>query len=206
MARYVNSQPSDLYDASTPFKSNESDDEDNDNDNEYSITDSLFANPSNALVRRRTNIIATTTHDNDTNYYDPSSSSSTIEQILHEYTTACQIYGCAHRINAGVLTTFRYRLPSLRTSGNFFDADMLALVEVLLHHINGALSYIKRLDFSLAAVDGKQFGKRGVRSHGAYALAKVLEVSQFVEEMFLPGEYYTWHLLILLGLFCEEGN
>ena len=204
MARYVNSQPSDLYDASTPFKSNESDDEDNENDNEYSITDSLFANPSNALVRRRTNIIANTT-DNDI-HYDPSSSSSTVEQILHEYTTACQIYGCAHRINAGVLTTFRYRLPSLRTSGNFFDADMLALVEVLLHHINGALSYIKRLDFSLAAVDGKQFGKRGVRSHGAYALAKVLEVSQFVEEVFLPGEYYTWHLLIYSVFFCEEEN
>ena len=202
MARYVNSQPSDLYDASTPFKSNESDDEDNDNDNEYSITDSLFANPSNALVRRRTNIIANTT-DNDI-HYDPSSSSSTVEQILHEYTTACQIYGCAHRINAGVLTTFRYRLPSLRTSGNFFDADMLALVEVLLHHINGALSYIKRLDFSLAAVDGKQFGKRGVRSHGAYALAKVLEVSQFVEEVFLPGEYIHGICWFIRSFFVKK--
>lgn len=73
---------------------------------------------------------------------------------------------------------------------------MLALAEVLLHHINGALSYIKRLDFSLAAVDGKQFGKRGIRSHGAYALAKVLEVSTFVEEVFLPGA-------TLIGL-CEE--
>ena len=196
MARYGNRQPSDLYDASMPFKSN--DDDNDDNANEYSITDSLFANPSNALVRRRTNIIATRENDS---YDHPSpspssSSSSAIEQILHEYTAACQIYGCAHRINAGALTTFRYRLPSLRTSGNFFDADMLALAEVLLHHINGALSYIKRLDFSLAAVDGKQFGKRGIRSHGAYALAKVLEVSTFVEEVFLPGE-------TLIGL-CEE--
>ena len=86
------------------------------------------------------------------------------------------------------MTTFRYRLPSLRVSGSFFDADMLALVEVLLHHINGELSYIRRLDFTLAGVEGKQFGKKGIRSHGAYALAKVLEISRHIEEVFLPGK------------------
>jgi len=31
-----------------------------------------------------------------------------IESIIHEYTTACQIYGCADRINPGILTTFRF--------------------------------------------------------------------------------------------------
>eukprot|EP00984_Skeletonema_dohrnii_P029276 scaffold19734_cov89-Skeletonema_dohrnii-CCMP3373.AAC.1 len=105
-----------------------------------------------------------------------------IEAIIQEYTTACQIYGCADRINPGILTTFRFQLPSLRVSGAFFDADMLALVEVLLHHVNGALSYIRRLDFSVAAKEGKSFGKKGIRSHGAYALSKVLQMSLHIEE------------------------
>jgi len=64
---------------------------------------------------------------------------------------------------------------------------MLALVEVLLKHINGDLSYIKRLDFSLASKEGLQLGKKGVRSHGAFALSKVLQISKHVEEVFLPG-------------------
>mmetsp|Transcript_21709 Transcript_21709/g.31065 ORF Transcript_21709/g.31065 Transcript_21709/m.31065 type:complete len:470 (+) Transcript_21709:68-1477(+) len=109
-----------------------------------------------------------------------------IETIIQEYTTACQIYGCGDRINSGVLTTFRFQLPSLRVSGAFFDSDMLALVEVLLHHVNGALSYIRRLDFSVAAKEGKNFGKKGIRSHGAYALSKVLQMSLHIEEVFLP--------------------
>jgi hypothetical protein len=163
------------------FRSHEEesdDDEHNINEPEYEDTSiSLFANPS-SLVKRR-NVQIDTDHD---------LSSNPMEQILHEYATACQIYGCSSRINAGILTTFRYRLPSLRVSGSFFDADMLALVEVLLHHVNGALSYIRRLDFSLAAVEGKQFGKRGIRSHGAFALAKVLEISGHIEEVFLPGQ------------------
>jgi len=174
--RYTN-EPSDLYDTSSAFAPSREESDDDHHTTEYeNITNSLFANPS-SLVRRRTNNAEIT----------PTTPS--IEQILHEYTTACQIYGCSSRINAGILTTFRYRLPSLRVSGSFFDADMLALVEILLHHINGALSYIKRLDFSLAAVEGKQFGKKGIRSHGAFALAKVLDISLYIEEVFLPGEF-----------------
>ena len=65
---------------------------------------------------------------------------------------------------------------------------MLALVEVLLKHINGHLSYIKRLDFSLASKEGKQLGKKGIRSHGAFALSKVLQISKHIEEVFLPGK------------------
>jgi hypothetical protein len=64
---------------------------------------------------------------------------------------------------------------------------MLALVEVLLNHINGHLSYIKRLDFSLASKEGTQLGKKGIRSHGAFALSKVLQISEHIEELFLPG-------------------
>jgi len=118
----------------------------------------------------------------------------TIEQLLHEYTTACTIYGTP-RINPGVLTTIRYQLPTLRVSGNFFDADMLALSEILLRHCNGALKYITRLDFSIAAKEGKSSsfgggsgnGKRGFRSHGAYSLAKVLGMSEYIEEVYLMG-------------------
>ena len=66
---------------------------------------------------------------------------------------------------------------------------MLALVEVLLNHINDSLSYIRRLDFSLAAKEGKHSasGKKGIRSHGAFALAKVLQISKHIEEVFIPG-------------------
>ena len=132
-----------------------------------------------SMLRRRTQ----NTGQNDT--IKSNNSNASIETIIQEYTTACQIYGCSNRINAGILTTFRFQLPSLRVSGSFFDSDMLALVEVLLNHVNGALSYIKRLDFSLAAMDGKQFGKKGIRSHGAYALSKVLQISMHIEEVFL---------------------
>jgi len=66
---------------------------------------------------------------------------------------------------------------------------MLALVEVLLKHCNGALKFIKRLDFSIAAKEGKMSGsnKKGIRSHGAYALSKVLTGSKFIEEVYLTN-------------------
>ena len=118
-----------------------------------------------------------------------------IEQIIHEYTLACQIYGCSARINPGVLTAIRFSLPTLRVSGSFFDADMLALVEILLKHCNGALSFIRRLDFSIAGKEGKSSsvgggggsGKKGFRSHGAYALSRVLKVSKFIAEVYIPN-------------------
>ena len=115
-----------------------------------------------------------------------------IEQLLHDYTTACNVFGCSSRLNPGVLTTFRFSLPSLRVSGNFFDADMLALAEVLLKHCNGALKHIRRLDFTIAAKEGDKShakgGKhRGIRSHGAYALSKVLSMSKYIEEVYITG-------------------
>ena len=72
---------------------------------------------------------------------------------------------------------------------------MLALSEILLRHCNGALKYITRLDFSIAAKEGKSSsfgggsgnGKRGFRSHGAYSLAKVLGMSEHIEEVYLMG-------------------
>ncbi|KAL9182548.1 hypothetical protein ACHAXT_013200 [Thalassiosira profunda] len=117
------------------------------------------------------------------------SNEASIELILHEYTTACHIFGCSDRVNAGVLATFRFSLPTLRVSGHFFDADMLALTEVLLKHCNGALRYIKRLDFTVAGKEGKYggVGRKGLRSHGACALSKVLAESQHIEEVYLTG-------------------
>ena len=70
---------------------------------------------------------------------------STVESLIHQYISACHLYGCSDRINAGVLTTLRFSLPTLRASGSFHDADMLALCEILLPHCNGALSHIRRL-------------------------------------------------------------
>ena len=109
----------------------------------------------------------------------------TTETLIQEYVSACHLYGCADRINAGVLTTIRFGLPTLRASGAFHDADMLALCELLLRHGHGALSHIRRLDFSIASKEGKLHGRRGFRSHGAYALSKVLQVNSSIEEVFM---------------------
>ena len=121
-----------------------------------------------------------------------------IEHILVEYAAACRVYGTHHRVNPGVLAAIRFSLPTLRVSGNFFDADMLALAEVLLRHVNGPLRHVRRLDFTVAGREGREWGghgrfggggsgKKGIRSHGAYALSRVLAVSENVEEVRLAG-------------------
>ena len=80
---------------------------------------------------------------------------ATLESIMAEYIATCKFYGCESRVNAGVLTTLRFTLPSLRVSGDFHDADMLALAEILLRHGNGPLRFIKRLDFSRSSKEGR---------------------------------------------------
>ena len=117
-----------------------------------------------------------------------------IEQIIQEYTQACAIYGCSNRLNPGVLTCIRYSLPTLRVSGSFFDADMLALVEILLKHCNGTLKFINRLDFSVAGKEGRNIhgsgggnNKMGFKSHGAHALSRALAVSKYINEVYLPN-------------------
>ena len=150
------------------------------------------------VLDTNTNTTTFTTNKNNNNNNDNNNNGVSIEQILNEYTTACTIYGISTRINPGVLTTFRFQLPTLRVSGNFFDADMLALSEVLLKHCNGALKYIRRLDFTIAGKEGKDrgyglgsgfggSGKKGIRSHGAYALSKVLQISKYIKEVYLSG-------------------
>ena len=110
-------------------------------------------------------------------------SSNASESIIVEYIAACQFYGCADRVNAGVLTAFRFSLPSLKLTGDFHDADMLALADVIIRHGNGALRYIQRLDFTMASKEGKLHGKRGFRSHGAFALAKILQASDNIQDI-----------------------
>lgn len=105
----------------------------------------------------------------------------TTQTLLQDYLHACQLYSTPP--NSGVLTTIRFALPALRVAGPFHDADMLALGEVLARHLNGPLSYVRRLDFSRASSEGKSYGRRGFRSHGALCLAKILTVSQHVEEV-----------------------
>lgn len=113
--------------------------------------------------------------------------SSSPPNIIAEYIAACQFYGCDGRLNAGVLTTFRYSLPSLRVTGHFHDADMLALADVFIRHGNGALRYIQRLDFTIPPKEGRLNGKRGFRSHGGMALAKLLQSSNDVQELYLSS-------------------
>lgn len=115
----------------------------------------------------------------------PARPASSTERLMQQYVAACHLYGCQDRINAGVLTTLRFSLPALRTSASFHDADMLALCEVLLEHGNGAAAFVRRLDFSISSREGKLHGKRGFRSHGAYALGRVLSSNRHIEEVFL---------------------
>ena len=117
---------------------------------------------------------------------------STVESVLSEYIAACRFYGAT--ANAGILTSLRFALPCWRTSDTFHDTDMLALCEVLLRHCNGPLRYVKRLDFS---VSGKYKDRsrnnssnnnvggvtHGIQSHGALALAKVLQVAEHLTEV-----------------------
>jgi len=107
------------------------------------------------------------------------------ESIIQEYLISCNIYGIPDRINAGVLTTIRFSLPNLRVSGSFHDADMLALSEILLKHCNTSLKFIKRLDFSIASKQGKLYGKLGFGSHGAFILSKILQKSEYIEELYI---------------------
>lgn len=152
----------------------------------------------------------TTLHGGDGHPNNSSSNSNgisskvvvSIESILVEYATTCRIYGIPTHLNPGVLAALRYSLPTIRVSGNFFDADMLVLAELLLRHCNGALRHVRRLDFTIAGREGLGSarggesvphgtsggsGKKGIRSHGAYALSRVLKVSHFIEEVYLVG-------------------
>ena len=107
------------------------------------------------------------------------------ETIIAEYIAACQFYSCD--ANAGVLTTFRFSLASLRPTANFHDADMLALAQVMIPHGNTTLRYIQRLDFDIAAKQGKLHGKRGFSSHGAFALAKILQACDSILDVRLSN-------------------
>lgn len=109
------------------------------------------------------------------------------QELIQQYNDFCDLYHCPP--NAGILVAIRFRLPTLRVSSgdSFHDADVLALVELLLHNdnCNYSLSYVRRLDISVA--NAKRYGRRlkGFGSHGAFALSKVIQKSKYLEELFI---------------------
>lgn len=112
---------------------------------------------------------------------------TSIETMIAEYMCFCKFYKVHY--NAGILTNLRFSSPSLRPSGAFHDSDMLALVELLLRHANGALKHIIRLDFSVVGKEGKHERNNkliGFTSHGALSLAKALQTTKYVRQVFLP--------------------
>ena len=129
-----------------------------------------------------------------------------VEQVLADYIAACRMYGCEQRINAGILTTIRFSLPSLRVSGAFHDQDMLALVEVLLKHSNGYLSFIHRLDFTLAGKVGKNYRRYGFSSHGALALAKLLQTTKYVRSVLIPKHKIGPYGATALFVACAQNS
>jgi len=134
---------------------------------------------------------------------------TTVESILAEYVATCQFYGLTKdRANAGVLTTLRFSLPSLRVSGDFHDKDMLPLAELLLRHGNGYLKFIHRLDFSRSSKEGKMYGqgRPGFRSHGALTLAKVLQSSRHIKDVRLQGNRIGPYGAQALFLACSRNR
>jgi len=111
----------------------------------------------------------------------------TIETLIGEYMCFCKFYKVHY--NCGILTALRFSSPSLRPSGAFHDTDMLALVEMLLRHGNGALRHVTRLDFSIASKQGRHERNNkliGFTSHGALSLAKALQTTKYIRQVFLP--------------------
>jgi hemolysin III len=118
---------------------------------------------------------------------------SVLEHILYEYRLICQFYQCD--VDSGVMTAIRFSLPSLRTciSTTFRDIDMLALCELLFRYGNGPLRHIRRLDFSrrtrtrsLSVLPNQRtVSSAGFGSHGAMTLAKWIQQSQFISELYL---------------------
>ena len=133
-----------------------------------------------------------------------------MEAIMKDYMDACRFYGGSptpdRSFNAGILTTLRFSLPSLRASGSFHDADMLALCEILLQYGNGPLSYIKRLDFSVSSKEGKLHGRTGFRSHGALTLSKVLQQSLYIEEVLLQRHFIGPFGASALFIACTQNS
>ena len=127
---------------------------------------------------------------------------SNMEQLFQSYYSACTLYNC--KPNPGVLAALRYSLPALRVSGSFHDADMLALSEVLLANSNSLLKHVERLDFSRASVEGKLNGVKGFKSHGAFALSRVLLNSNYISEVFLQRHKIGPYGAAAIFAACQE--
>lgn len=137
-----------------------------------------------------------------TNFYQDM---PTIEGLIGEYICLCQFYQVPY--NAGIVTTLRFSLPSLRVSGSFHDLDMMALVELLLRHANGRLRYVHRLDFTVASKEGKQLSKSakvGFTSHGALALAKALQSTKYIHQVWVSRHRIGPYGASALFLACRD--
>lgn len=129
----------------------------------------------------------------------------TIEGLLGEYMCLCQFYQVPY--NAGIIATLRFSLPSLRVSGSFHDLDMMALTELLMRHANGRLRYIHRLDFTVASKEGKQPSKSakvGFTSHGALALAKALQSTKYIHQVWVSRHRIGPYGASALFLACKD--
>jgi len=131
----------------------------------------------------------------------------TIETVIGDYMCFCRFYNVHY--NSGILTAIRFSSPSLRPTGSFHDTDMLALVELLLHHGNDALKHISRLDFSIASKEGRHIHNKkllGFTSHGALSLAKALQTTKYVREVFLPRHRIGPYGASVLFLACRQNK
>ena len=128
----------------------------------------------------------------------------TPQSMIAQYISLCNMYTSPARINPGVLTALRFSLPNFRVSPDFHDADMLALVDLMLPHINTYFKFIKRLDFSIGSKHGKKLGHKGFSSHGAYALSKLLQKSNYVEQVLLQRNKLGFYGATAIFIACSK--
>jgi len=86
---------------------------------------------------------------------------------------------------------------------------MLALVELLLRHGNDALKHISRLDFSIASKEGRHIHNKkllGFTSHGALSLAKALQTTKYIREVFLPRHRIGPYGASVIFLACRQNK
>jgi hypothetical protein len=126
-----------------------------------------------------------------------------LAQLFQSYYSSCALYNCQH--NPSVLVTIQYSLPSLRVSGSFHDADMLALLEFLIPYANTLLlSHVKRLDFGRTSLEGKLRGVKEFKSHGAFALSHVLITSKYISEVFVQRHRIGPYGAAAIFAACQE--
>lgn len=113
--------------------------------------------------------------------YSPNTTESNNTALTSRYFFLCNQY--ATKPNCGVLATLKYGLTRCRPTPPFLDFDMIVLQDLICATSPPTTAnFIEHLDLSLAGRAGSSYFDqiqgykvRGIRSHGAVAIAAILQ-------------------------------